>query len=74
MATSDSGSVQPGWRKSSFSESGACVEVSFAAQAVLVRQSRDPAGPTLTFTDAEWVAFLAGVRNGEFDPASSGLR
>lgn len=62
------------WRKSTFSESGNCVEVAFVAQAVLVRQSRDPSGPTLTFSKAEWAAFLVGVRNDEFDPAPSGVR
>jgi hypothetical protein len=29
--------------------------------------SPDPTGPILTFTAAEWVAFTAGVRAGEFD-------
>jgi hypothetical protein len=72
VAKSDS--VQPSWRKSTFSESGACVEVAFVAQGILVRQSRDPSGPALTFTHAEWLAFLAGVRNDEFDPASSSVR
>jgi hypothetical protein len=34
---------------------------------VAVRDSKDPAGPVLTFTAPEWSAFLAGVRDGEFD-------
>jgi hypothetical protein len=72
VAKSDS--MHPLWSKSTFSESGNCVEVAFVAEAVLVRQSRDPSGPTLTFTKGEWAAFLAGVHNDEFDPASSGRR
>jgi hypothetical protein len=32
-----------------------------------VRDSKDPAGPALTFSAAEWSAFSAGVRAGEFD-------
>ena len=59
------------WWRSSASESGSCVEVAFAQQSVLVRQSRNPAGPTLSFTLTEWAAFLAGVRNGEFDAGRS---
>lgn len=55
------------WRKSTASGEEGCVEVAFVDQSVLVRQSRDPAGPALTFSLAEWLAFLAGVRNGEFD-------
>ncbi|TXK44113.1 DUF397 domain-containing protein [Nonomuraea sp. C10] len=29
--------------------------------------SKNPDGPKLTFTPAEWKAFLGGVRSGEFD-------
>jgi hypothetical protein len=34
---------------------------------VAVRNSRHPSGPALVYTRAEITAFLAGVRNGEFD-------
>jgi hypothetical protein len=37
------------------------------AQSVAVRDSKDPAGPVLEFTVAEWAAFVAGVRGGQFD-------
>jgi hypothetical protein len=33
----------------------------------VVRDSKNPTGPTLIFTATEWVAFTAGVRAGEFD-------
>ena len=33
----------------------------------LVRDSKDTAGPVLAFTAAEWVAFVRGVKAGEFD-------
>lgn len=33
----------------------------------LMRDGKDPAGPQLAFTRAEWEAFVAGVKNGEFD-------
>jgi Domain of unknown function (DUF397) len=57
------------WWKSSASGSngGDCVEVTFAEESVLVRHSRDPRGPVLSFTRSEWRAFIAGTRNGEFD-------
>jgi hypothetical protein len=35
----------------------------------LVRQSGNPDGPQLAFTVAEWDAFIAGVKAGEFDVA-----
>ncbi len=57
------------WTKSSASNSaGTCVETaSIRAGEILVRNSRDPEGPVLSFTKAEWVAFVAGVKAGEFD-------
>jgi hypothetical protein len=34
---------------------------------VMVRDSKEEAGPVLHFSYGEWRAFLAGVRSGEFD-------
>jgi hypothetical protein len=56
------------WFKSSRSGSDGCVEVALPdADEVLVRDSKTPHGAVLRFTGAEWDAFLAGVRGGEFD-------
>ena len=56
------------WRKSQLSvNNGACVEVAPSAGMVMVRDSKDPLGPILAYTTAEWHAFLAGAKNGEFD-------
>lgn len=57
------------WRKASRSNgSGACVEVAvFTDGTIGVRDSKNPDGPRLTFTPAEWEAFLAGAKQGEFD-------
>jgi len=50
------------WRKSSYSTfNGSCVEVATAG-AVLVRDSKNPAGPVLSFTAAQWAAFCARLR------------
>ncbi len=64
-----SGIQQDGvFRKSSFSDSGGCVEVAkFADGSVQVRDTKDPAHTTLTFTTHEWAMFLKGVRNNEFE-------
>ncbi len=32
-----------------------------------MRNSGDPDGPKLYFTEAEWDAFVLGVKDGEFD-------
>ena len=60
----------PAFRKSTASATGACVEVAVYGDGVLVRDSKNPTGPRLEFNAQEWVAFLAGVRSGEFDFSS----
>lgn len=61
--------VEVAWRKASASSQGECVEVAQQDDAVLVRDSKDRDGPVLTFTPAEWAAFLDGARKGEFERA-----
>ncbi|MBF8191430.1 DUF397 domain-containing protein [Nonomuraea sp. K274] len=73
---------QARWRKSSFSgdNGGNCVEVAELenahdgpahkageAKLIAMRDSKDPDGPKLFFTYAEWDAFLKGVKANEFD-------
>ena len=57
------------WRKSRYSEvdMNECVEVTELGDGVVaVRDSNNPGRPYLRFTASEWVAFVAGVRDGEF--------
>ena len=57
------------WRKSRHSgnEEG-CVETAFLADGhIAVRDSKDRGGPVLLYTPREWSAFLAGVKDGEFE-------
>ena len=56
------------WRKSSRSgdNGGQCVEVALASGTVGVRDSKNPNGPVLAFTPAEFSAFISGVTDGEF--------
>jgi hypothetical protein len=54
------------FKKSTFSEGGACVEVAGVSNGVVVRDSKNPAGPVLWFSAIEWTAFLYGVLAGEF--------
>ncbi|HVB46025.1 MAG TPA: DUF397 domain-containing protein [Streptosporangiaceae bacterium] len=72
------------WHKASYSggNGGGCVEVCATHETVLaphksgedllylLRDSKDRSGPALAFTTAEWNAFIAGVKDGEFDPVS----
>lgn len=60
-----------GWFKSSFSGSeGSCVEANMDTPGTIqIRDSKlgPEASPVLNFTHAEWGAFIAGVRDGQFD-------
>lgn len=56
------------WRKSSFSghNGGACVEVASNLPGVVaIRDSKDPAGPALTFPRSRWTEFASAIRTGE---------
>ena len=54
------------WRKSTRSLEKQCVEVAFADQAVLTRDSKRPAGAVLEFSAGDWSAFLGAVRTDRF--------
>ncbi|MEU1021529.1 DUF397 domain-containing protein [Streptomyces sp. NPDC005904] len=54
------------WRKSSYSggDGGNCLEVGAGQPGIVpVRDSKNPAGPHLTFRTATWSAFITGVRS-----------
>jgi hypothetical protein len=60
------------WHVSTFSDNGGgnCVEagpLGDGSGRVAVRHSRRPGAEAIVYTRAEWEAFVAGVRNGEFD-------
>ena len=67
------------WRKSSRSNpSGCCVEAAgdwvegapCRCGGALVRDSKDPSGPVLSFSRAAWGAFTGGLKHAE--PGSAG--
>lgn len=56
------------WIKAQAStHNGACVEIAATRGKIAMRDSKDPCGPVLVYTPAEFSAFLDGARNGEFD-------
>lgn len=57
------------YQKSSRSTaSGNCVEVAtLDGGHRAIRDSKNPTGPTLTITAAEWTAFTISLHTGEFD-------
>jgi hypothetical protein len=53
------------WERSSTCESSGCVEVMRHVNVVCIRPSTAP-DKVISFTAAEWRAFLQGVERGEF--------
>jgi hypothetical protein len=49
------------WKKSPYSGEASCVEVKSTGDAFLVRDTKNPDGAVLEFTNPEWMAFVAGV-------------
>jgi hypothetical protein len=58
-STNEGACVEVGWRTSSYTNGSAtCVEVAPAPGRVLVRDSKDAAGPALAVPTPAWQAFL----------------
>lgn len=57
------------WRRASKCDnsSGNCVEVADLGGATAVRDSKNTDGAVLVYTRAEWISFVQGVKNNEFD-------
>ncbi|MFA5933703.1 MAG: DUF397 domain-containing protein [Candidatus Paceibacterota bacterium] len=47
-----------------------CVSVKINEDSVQIRDTKDSSKTTLKFNHAEWKAFIAGVKKGEFDLGS----
>lgn len=55
------------WQTSSYSQPQSnCVQVAASGSGQLIRDSKDPDGSWLRVPTAQWRAFAAGIRTGEF--------
>jgi hypothetical protein len=61
--------IDPRWRKSTRSSGngGACVEAGTTARAVLVRDTTNRNGATLTFGSEAWQEFITGLKTAQPD-------
>lgn len=56
------------WIKAKRSDgSGECVEMRRNCGVIELRDSKNPEGPTLRYTSAEFAAWLDGAKRGQFD-------
>ena len=55
------------WQRAAGDTSDSAVEVAFVDDLIGMRNSAEPDGPVLVFTQAEWDAFVAGAQDGKFD-------
>jgi hypothetical protein len=56
------------WHKALQSGLSNCVQVAQLTDGgVAIRDSKDPSGPHLRYTAAEWEAFRDGMKSGDFD-------
>jgi predicted secreted Zn-dependent protease len=63
------GDANLAWRKSTYTMgNGNCVEVAALPDYNLaIRDSKDKTGPILRCSPTVWRAFIAGIKDGEFD-------
>ena len=66
--------VVTGWRKSGRCDNSGpnCVEVARHNGQIAVRNSTNPNGPALLFTEEEIGIFFGGVKDGTFDDLTAG--
>jgi hypothetical protein len=58
------------WRVSRLCHTGNCVRVAVSGNNIVLGDSKLPDGPVLSYTRDEWVAFVEGVKLGDFDNLS----
>jgi Domain of unknown function (DUF397) len=54
------------WRVARRCNGGACIRVAATGDGVVIGNSQ-PDGPVISYSRAEWTAFVEGIRQGDFD-------
>jgi hypothetical protein len=57
----------PLWHAAQRCNCGNCVRIATNGEQFFIRDSKSPEGPVLMYTKSEWVSFIEGVRQGDFD-------
>ena len=67
LPPADPATTEHKWLRSSFCGDSSCVEIALIDGGVAVRDNKLADSPVLEFTRTEWVSFVSGIKNGEFD-------
>lgn len=68
MPDSSSRQEDVSWRVARGCNGGHCVRVAAVGEdAILIADSKDPHSPVLTYSRAEFLTFVDGIRRGDFD-------
>jgi hypothetical protein len=57
----------PAWRVSRDCDGGSCIRVALHKGIIVIGDTKNPEGSVLSYTHYEWVAFLKGIKQGDFD-------
>ena len=55
------------WRVARSCDVGNCVRVAARDESIVIGDTKHPDGPVLSYDRAEWMAFMEGIRQGDFD-------
>jgi hypothetical protein len=55
------------WRVAQRCNGGECVRVAAHGDSIMIGHTEYRDGPVISYTRAEWAAFVEGIKQGEFD-------
>lgn len=55
------------WHVARKCDVGNCVRVAARDESIIIGDTKHPDGPVLSYDRAEWMAFVEGIRQGDFD-------
>lgn len=55
------------WRVARHCDGGSCIRVAPHKGMIVIGDTKNPDGPVLSYSHDEWLAFVKGIRQGDFD-------
>ncbi len=55
------------WRVARDCDGGSCIRVAPHKGMIVIGDTKNPDGPVLSYSHDEWLAFIKGIRQGDFD-------